>query len=316
MTAEGWFNGLIGGVADAVGLKTLRSQLRFLGNGVMVADNESNASTDVTIAGTIGGRPVETPMADLTDGGPLVWSAADQQWEQGAGFSRRTSLDSHHVACWACDEAIGATTAIDSVAGHNLTTVTPPGGGAPPQFGKSGPFSRSVSCTTGGFLVGAPTLVLPGAGFSIDFWLWSTSGGGAGQYIVSKGYQDDWSAGSHCESMAILLNSGTTIQTYYDLGAGEEPGPSLQIQFNALPMWRHIGLTYDGAAFNLYCDGDPGATTSINGSVGFNSVGGWALGNTWNSSKSYPFSGKIADVRFSNIARTADYFAAIAAAGR
>lgn len=178
-----------------------------------------------------------------------------------------------------------------------------------------GPYNSQKFLTTGDTSLGAS-----GAAISVSCWVNFTDyQSGQPGTIFSKEYHTQ---GGTWTNPAIglgyygnnhgLLSFGITIAgTFYSYNANAQ-GKEADVPLSG---WHHVALTWDGYTVCIYLDGlQTDARVPIAGlgnhSIDFGTGGPWTFGG--DDSDTQAIHGSIDDIRVADIARDANYFAAMA----
>lgn len=180
-----------------------------------------------------------------------------------------------------------------------------------------------------GFFQGTATadrdyLVLDGPTASLktmSCWVQPFQGLGAVQIILQKAYQADspidgvlagtfaspfygamqFFIGSTTDgSWGASINVAGTVHTVTITGNTSE---RVRLRYG---QWNHIGCTYDGATFTVYCNGMYADSISLSGSIDYG-AGRWVVGAQSDSTISQ-LNGLVKRVRFESVAKPLSYF--------
>lgn len=195
-------------------------------------------------------------------------------------------------------------------------------------IGLPGLFKPAKRCV--GFFQGTASsdrdyLVFPGgptAGLkTMSCWVQPFQGLGAVQIILQKAYQSDAPAdgvlagtfaspfygamqffiGSTTDgSWGASINLGGTLHTVTITGNTTE---HVRLRYN---IWNHLGCTYDGTTFNIYCNGQLAASTALSGSIDYG-AGRWVSGAQSDDTVSQ-FNGLVERIRWEGVAKPLSYF--------
>ena len=207
-------------------------------------------------------------------------SAADQQ-NAGAAW------DTNYKAVWHLPNG-SSLTANDSTGTNNATTIT-----ATPSAGQvdgAAAFNGSSQVIT---VPNSSSIQFSGA-FSEEAWFYEDSTANY-RAIVSKG--NDGS-----RSMSVFLNNGSTNSLYY-----ENVGALSLSSSWSLNTWNHLVLTDDGTNLKAYLNG-ANVYSNTNGVGAAGNIASLNIGYAAADSN-YSYSGKLDEVRISNIVRSAGWIA-------
>ena len=201
-------------------------------------------------------------------------------------YGATSTWNTNYKAVWHLPNGTNLT-ANDSTGVNNATTITATASSTGQIDGAAG-FNGSAQVIT---VPNSSSIQLSGA-FSEEAWFYENSTANY-RTIISKG-------NNFSRSMSVFLNNGSTNSLYYDnVGALSLSSSWL------LNTWNHLVLTDDGTNLKAYLNGT---------NVYSNTNGVGAAGNIANlnigyaaADSNYSYSGKLDEVRISNIIRTADW---------
>lgn len=152
-------------------------------------------------------------------------------------------------------------------------------------------------------------------------WVLPSQGIGATQIILQKAYQADaptdgvlagtfaspfygamqFFIGSTTDgSWGASINIAGTLTTVSITGNTSE---HVRLRYG---QWNHIGCTYDGAVFCIYCNGMLAASTPLSGAIDYG-AGRWVVGAQSDNTISQ-LNGLVKRVRFESVAKPLSYF--------
>lgn len=114
---------------------------------------------------------------------------------------------------------------------------------------------------------------------------------GAMQFFVTSGSDGSW---------GVSINIGGTLHTVTITGNSSE---HVRLRYN---IWNHVGATYDGAHFNVYCNGQLAASIALAGAIDYG-AGPWVMGALRDGSISQ-LNAMAERVRWEGVAKGLDYF--------
>lgn len=166
-------------------------------------------------------------------------------------------------------------------------------------------------------LVGAPTAQLR----TVSMWVQPFQGLGAAQELLHKEYQNGaptdgvlagtfgspfygamqlFIAASNDGSWGASINVGGVLTTVTITGNTTE---HVRLRYN---LWNHIGATFDGTTFNVYCNGQLAGSAAVAGSLDYG-AGRWVAGALADGSVSQA-NALMKRIRFEKVAKGLDYF--------
>lgn len=103
----------------------------------------------------------------------------------------------------------------------------------------------------------------------------------------------------------LLLDGSSGV--YFGVRASKSQNFYFSSGPNTLPLneWHHIAGTYDGKQIVIYIDGQAKATVPLSGDIDYAPDHNLTIGDFRDDDKSYPFPGKIAEVRLWSTVRSA-----------
>jgi hypothetical protein len=152
--------------------------------------------------------------------------------------------------------------------------------------------------------------------FTLEAWIYRTGagqtassgvGGVVGTPIIAKGRGEEDGNNLDCNYFFAVDAGGRLVADFEDdSGAGNNNHPvqgTTAIPFNE---WHHVAVTFDGAAWTLYLDGQVDGTAATTASPRQDSIQHFAIGAALNSTGAAEgaFQGAIDEVRVWNVART------------
>ena len=145
------------------------------------------------------------------------------------------------------------------------------------------------------YFTGGAVADITGTALTLAAWVYPE--GGANQYhdVIGK---DGWSDGYRLE----LSSYGTALSFYLTAGSGHNLNIASVFTTNA---WNHVVVTYNGTVMCAYINGVSNATTQARSGAVDTSSDDLNIGMHSNGS-SYPFNGKIDDVRIYDVTFTSN----------
>lgn len=219
----------------------------------------------------------------------------------------RNAVDANHTHVYYCDEVSGTTLANSGAAGSgaNLTLA------GTYQLANRGLFpngTNSVLWTAAGGTDGATVSsqsISTGTAFSLEAVIdWMHVPGTFGGVVAE--FSDN------SRTMSILLavagsaaSSPNQVQAYLACSS-LSVSTALSIGVTNLGGRTYLGLSRSGTTFQMYMNGAMVTSTTIGSASSFGTATKIAIGN--NTAGAQAYRGRIAEVRFSNVARNASYF--------
>lgn len=151
---------------------------------------------------------------------------------------------------------------------------------------------------------------------TVSCWIllksYNTTGGDNYGAIIAKSYvTSSW--GSPYTAFDIYMNNTQDGQWLAQITTGSASRSS-NVSFSAnnripLGIWSHIGITYDGAVFKAFLNGNQVLSTAITGAIDYGNHGNWFCGAIpYTSGTKQEPSMMIQDIRVAKIARSPKYF--------
>ena len=266
------------------------------------------ANSGVTGSGTPGQLAKWLTSTSLGDGG------------SAGGGSSSPRPDANHLFFLDFDEAAGATAVLDKTGNGNNFTVSSIGAGVfgavvpIPGYDRTGLLLKGETALYNIHLASGPEPAYP---VTLEFaYVPIGPSPGTWSMLINKNYRPTtWVS----PWVALNLQKENSTDGSYSTGITTGSASNLKV---TTPTWTKIAhtaqqivymaLTYDGATFNSYINGQLFNSTARTGAIDYGTHGDWSVGSEGvNSTEAFPVQGVMVRAALSNIARSASYFQSV-----